>query len=109
MINWNDPDYAAAGTFYLDKFVSCSVSYYFSTGHFYALVSSVSIECLDPQAPGPNVTSYVYGQNVSADTPDVAFSTESTIDAAYSISAVNSWLRAVLAIVVGLTIAMQVM
>jgi beta-glucanase (GH16 family) len=90
MINWNDPDYAAAG-------------------HFYALVSSVSIECLDPQAPGPNVTSYVYGQNVSADTPDVAFSTESTIDAAYSISAVNSWLRAVLAIVVGLTIAMQVM
>jgi beta-glucanase (GH16 family) len=89
MINWADPDYLAAG-------------------HFYALVSSVSIECLDPQAPGANVTSYVYGQNASTDTPDVAFSTESTIDAAYSISAVNSWLHAVLAIVIGLAIAMQV-
>jgi len=48
MINWNDPDYQAAG-------------------HFYALVNSVSIQCADAQNVSaiPNITSYVYGGNAS--------------------------------------------
>jgi beta-glucanase (GH16 family) len=90
MINWNDPDYTSAG-------------------HFYALVKSVSVQCGDPQKPGANITSYTYGQNTSTDTPGIAFSNESTIDAAYTISAVNSQLHVVLAIVVGLVIAFQVL
>jgi len=62
MINWNDPDYQAAG-------------------HFYAYVDSVSITCNDPTPAGPNITSYVYGSNSSAFTPSIDFSNETTISA----------------------------
>jgi hypothetical protein len=65
LINWNDPDYTAAG-------------------HFYALVSGVNITCHDPaQASAPAGTiSYVYGKNSSADTPSVALSNATTINGA---------------------------
>ncbi|KAH9960691.1 hypothetical protein BC827DRAFT_1268088 [Russula dissimulans] len=45
-----------------------------STGHFYALVKSVDVQCSDPTPPGPNITSYTYGANSSDMTPTVAFS-----------------------------------
>lgn len=62
MINWDDPDYTSAG-------------------HFYALVSSVSVQCADsnPSNPDSNITSYVYGSNSSTDTPSVAFSNQSIL------------------------------
>lgn len=63
MINWNDPDYKAAG-------------------HFYALVSSVSVTCSDSSTEPVNTTSYIYGSNSSASTPSVAFSNESTVNSA---------------------------
>ncbi|TCD63486.1 hypothetical protein EIP91_005345 [Steccherinum ochraceum] len=63
MINWNDPDYVSAG-------------------HFYALVQSVNITCEDPSPPTGDVTSYVYNKNASSFTPLVAFSNETTVNAA---------------------------
>jgi hypothetical protein len=49
------------------------------SGHFYALVKSVDVQCSDPTPPGVNVTSYVYGANSSALTPSVAFSNQSIL------------------------------
>lgn len=69
LINWNDPDYTSAG-------------------HFYAMVSSVTIKCADATTPSSNITSYVYGANSSAMTPSVAFSNASTmVNGARSMSA----------------------
>jgi hypothetical protein len=62
MINWNDPDYIAAG-------------------HFYALIKSVSVQCQDPSAGTGNVTDptgYVY-TNVTGLAPSVAFTNGSTL------------------------------
>ncbi|KAF8652387.1 hypothetical protein AX16_004415 [Volvariella volvacea WC 439] len=59
MINWNDPDYQAAG-------------------QFYALVQSVTIRCADPQRPGPNMTGYIYSSNTTVN-PSVAFTNASTL------------------------------
>jgi len=71
MINWSDPDYVSAG-------------------HFYALYQSVSVECNDTTAPGPGITSYVYGPNSTLNTPTIAFSNASTlINGASSLSDVN--------------------
>ncbi|KAG7095355.1 hypothetical protein E1B28_006114 [Marasmius oreades] len=58
-INWNDPDYKAAG-------------------QFYAQVKSVSIECAD-KLPDRNITSYAYGTNSTTDTPSVAYSNASVL------------------------------
>lgn len=63
MINWNDPDYVAAG-------------------HFYTLISSVNITCNDPVKPSANVTSYVYTPNTTTFTPGIEFSNETTINSA---------------------------
>lgn len=60
LIDWNDPDYKAAG-------------------HFYALVESVSVTCADSKTNPANATSYVYGQNSSAFSPSVAVSNQSTV------------------------------
>ncbi|KAI3605291.1 cell wall glucanase [Moniliophthora roreri] len=62
MIDWNDPDYKAAG-------------------QFYALVKSIQIQCSDPQPPSPNsnITSYIYGTNSTTDTPSIAFSNASVL------------------------------
>ena len=65
MINWNDPDYAAAG-------------------HFYATIQSINITCSDPTTPAADITSYVYGQNASSLTPAVNFSNASTVSGAMS-------------------------
>ncbi|CAK5262054.1 unnamed protein product [Mycena citricolor] len=59
LINWNDPDYVAAG-------------------HFYALVSSVNITCNDPTPPAAGVTGYTYAVNSSTNTPGVLFTNTST-------------------------------
>lgn len=71
MINWDDAEYKAAG-------------------HFYALVQSVSINCTDPTSEPADTTSYVYGKNASLDTPSVAFSNKSTVNAARSLLSFNS-------------------
>jgi len=63
MIDWNDPDYKAAG-------------------HFYALVNKVSVKCSTAQAPPPgsNTTSYVYnGSKNQSTTPTIGFSNHSTL------------------------------
>jgi beta-glucanase (GH16 family) len=51
-INFNDPDYVAAG------------------GHFYASVAEVDVTCNDPVAAPQGATGYVYGTNAS--TTDVS-------------------------------------
>ncbi|KAG5636834.1 hypothetical protein H0H81_006661 [Sphagnurus paluster] len=60
MINWKDPDYVAAG-------------------HFYALVKSVTVKCGDKANRGANMTAYVYGTNLTSQTPSIAFSNQSTL------------------------------
>lgn len=60
LINWNDPDYVAAG-------------------HFYALVNSVSVECADSSSNPSNAQSYVYGKNASAFTPAVDVTNQTTV------------------------------
>ncbi|KAH9975320.1 glycoside hydrolase family 16 protein [Lactifluus volemus] len=60
MINWKDADYQSAG-------------------HFYALVKSVDVQCTNSTPPRQNITSYVYGSNSSALTPNIAFSNQSTL------------------------------
>lgn len=73
MINWNDPDYISAG-------------------HFYALVSSVTINCSDSTTEPVNTTSYIFGKNASAMTPSVAFSNKSTINSARALAGLDgSW------------------
>ncbi|OSC98072.1 glycoside hydrolase family 16 protein [Trametes coccinea BRFM310] len=60
MINWDDPDYKAAG-------------------HFYALVSSVTVQCADAGTNPPNAESYVYGKNTSAFTPEIDVTNKTTV------------------------------
>jgi len=63
MINWNDPDYVAAG-------------------NFYTLIKSINITCNDPVKPSPDVTSYVYSPNTTTFTPGIEFSNKTTINGA---------------------------
>lgn len=62
MIDWTNSDYTSAG-------------------HFYALVSSVTVQCNDqnPSNADANITSYVYGSNSTTMTPDVSFSNKSIL------------------------------
>jgi len=60
MINWNDSDYVSAG-------------------HFSTLVKSVTVKCADPDRPGPNMTSYKYGRNTTAETPSIFLSNQTTL------------------------------
>ena len=100
MINWQDPDYAAAGAsctlislgaegMLMIFFLSLLALFVFRMmcfiGHFYALVQSVSITCEDPSPPATDITSYVYNKNASAFTPVVAFSNQTTINGASSL------------------------
>jgi beta-glucanase (GH16 family) len=59
-INFNDPDFVAAG-------------------HFYASVKDVTVKCADPQTPGSNITGYVYGTGASSTKPSVSFTNASTL------------------------------
>jgi len=62
MINWDDPDYKAAG-------------------QFYALVQSVTVKCADSQVTTvtSNDTSYVYGGNRSATLPTILYTNQSSL------------------------------
>jgi len=71
MIDWTNSDYEAAG-------------------HFYALVSSVNIECADPTTPAANVTSYIYGGNSSSLTPGINLSNATTVNGAIGTHAYSS-------------------
>ena len=68
LINWDDPDYQAAG-------------------HFYAIVDSVSIACADTSANPADAQSYVYGANASAFSPAIDVSNETTVSGAASLRA----------------------
>ena len=62
MINWNDPDYKAAG-------------------QFYALVKSVSVQCSDSAVTTltSNITSYVYGGNRSDTSPTILYTNRTSL------------------------------
>lgn len=64
MINWNDPDYTAAG------------------GHFSNLISSITINCSDPTPLPVNANSYVYGANDTSGVPTVLITNHTTVNAA---------------------------
>jgi len=64
MIDWNDPDYVAAG------------------GHFSMLLQSVTVKCAKDTIAGTgmaNATGYVYGANTTAGVPTVKVSNVSTL------------------------------
>jgi hypothetical protein len=83
MINWDDPDFKAAGAFTLINSHTCISFLTWSIsppqGHFYATVQSVTVKCSDAEKPNADTTSYVY-QNASGDSnPQVALSNLSTL------------------------------
>jgi len=86
MINWNDPDYTAAGN------------------KFQATVSSVSVKCADPTAASANTTSYVYGTNSSDSTPKITLSSASTLLSGSSSSSVSSSLAKKIGIIVAVAL-----
>ncbi|KDQ16709.1 glycoside hydrolase family 16 protein [Botryobasidium botryosum FD-172 SS1] len=61
MINWNDPDYVAAG------------------GHFSNVISSVTIKCADPTPLPTNATGYVYGANDTTGIPTILITNHTTM------------------------------
>jgi len=65
MINWADPDYIAAG-------------------HFYMLLNSVTVTCSNAVPVPSNAISYVYGANASG-VPSIQASNLTTIDAGESL------------------------
>ncbi|KZT01211.1 glycoside hydrolase family 16 protein [Laetiporus sulphureus 93-53] len=73
MIDWNDSDYKAAG-------------------HFYASFEWIAITCNDSSTVNSNITSYVYGSNSSAYTPNILYTNETTIESsgAWGMSATRS-------------------
>jgi len=84
LINYQDPDYVAAG-------------------HFYALIKKVNITCNDPDQVTATTTGYVYGANSSQDIPSVALTNVTTnINAApsafVSLAAVRSLLAAIVVV-----------
>ncbi|KAI0642799.1 concanavalin A-like lectin/glucanase domain-containing protein [Trametes meyenii] len=87
MIDWNDKDYQAAG-------------------HFYALVSSVSIECADAASNPANAESYVYKANSSAFTPQVDVTNQTTVNSSGARAARLATSGAWSALVVGAAMAL---
>ena len=85
MIDWNDPDYQ-------------------STGHFYSLIKSVTIDCTDLTSADANTTSYVYTSNDT--NPAITFSNASTmVDGALTLGAVDVRLPTLFsAVLVGLAL-----
>jgi hypothetical protein len=92
MINWDDPDYKAAG-------------------QFYALVKSVAIKCTNaqPVSASSNITSYVYGGNRSDAAPTIIYSNRtSLLNAAGRISpGVGSWGSAMLGLGLGVFLGLN--
>ncbi|KAJ7760713.1 concanavalin A-like lectin/glucanase domain-containing protein [Mycena maculata] len=60
MINWEDPDYTAAG------------------GHFTSRIKAISVECGDPTPPDAAVQGYVYSGGTLSN-PTIAFTDNSTL------------------------------
>jgi len=75
-IDWNNPDYVAAGD-------------------FYSIVESVTVNCSAlPETAPPNAESYVYGPNATRgpiSAPVVLITNQSTIDGALSLNAISAW------------------
>lgn len=87
MIDWNNPEYKAAG-------------------QYTALVKSVSIKCADPQKPGVNITGYVLTSNDTSK-PSYAFTNVSTLlGGAGATGGVAMRLHGVLALTAGLLFAL---
>ena len=91
MIDWSDPDYIAAG-------------------HFYMLVQSVTVKCADPTPPGPDVTSYIYGKNKTSEIPSIFLGNQMTIlnDARAALGS-GLQFRGALVVVAGLMLASYVL
>ncbi|KAH0580896.1 hypothetical protein H2248_012051 [Termitomyces sp. 'cryptogamus'] len=92
MINWNDPDYKAAG-------------------HFYAIVRSITIECSDSTERKVGVTAYTYSSNTSSQTPGIKLVNASTLlsavgNGAETIEGNSYSVRVTMATVVGLVISL---
>ncbi|KAJ7185785.1 glycoside hydrolase family 16 protein [Mycena filopes] len=92
LIDYNDPDYVSAG-------------------HFYALLNSVNITCADPSPLASDVTGYVYGANVSTNTPSVALTNHTTnLNGAPSLTGrAGAGLRSVLALAVAAGVVGQLL
>ncbi|KAF9528443.1 glycoside hydrolase family 16 protein [Crepidotus variabilis] len=93
MINWDDPDFKAAG-------------------HFYAIVQKVTVKCINAQVidPAANITSYIYSGNSSSN-PSIVYSNYSTmVNGARSMLPVAGLSGTVLtAFVMGLLMALNAM
>ncbi|KAH9941782.1 glycoside hydrolase family 16 protein [Epithele typhae] len=87
LINFDDPDYKAAG-------------------HFYALVESVSITCADSKSNPAGATSYVFGTNTSSFNPQVAVTNETTVNGAGSLRALSAGASVWSALVAGAALAL---
>lgn len=65
MIDWNDPDYKAAGN------------------QFFARFKSLKVECADPEPVSADVVSYVFGPNITTpeglSVPQVTITNQSTV------------------------------
>jgi len=92
MINWDDPDYKAAG-------------------QFYALVKSVTIKCTNaqPVSASSNITSYVYGGNRSDTAPKIIYSNRTTLlnAAGRVVPAVGGFGSAVLGLGLGVVLGLN--
>ncbi|GLB42282.1 putative glycosyl hydrolases family 16 [Lyophyllum shimeji] len=91
MINWQDPDYLAAG-------------------HFYALVKSVVVKCGDSAQRTGEVQAYKYGSNATSQTPSIAMTNQTTLlnGAGPTLGSAMSF-RGAMATVAGLMIAAHIL
>lgn len=48
-------------------------------GHFYAVVKSISVKCMDVQKSNTNTTSYVYTNSSDHSSPQISLSNRSTL------------------------------
>lgn len=79
MIDWNDPDYKAAGN------------------QFYARFKSLKVECADPEPVSADDISYVFGSNITTpeglSVPQVAITNQSTVmnGATSILNGISAW------------------
>jgi hypothetical protein len=81
MIDWNNPDYKAAGTS-TKQYELIAVFYSHKqtrSGHFYATVQSIQVKCANVQKPSANDTSYVYSNSSAHSSPAITLSNHSTL------------------------------
>lgn len=92
MINWQDPDYLAAG-------------------HFYVLLKSVIVKCGDSSQRTDDVSAYKYGTNSTSQTPSIALTNQTTLlnGAGPTLGSGVSFNRGAVAAVAGLMAAVYVL